>query len=254
MNKTPFRLKVNAYSTTFSIHIAETVEEIESCLLLRTKYFKSTNTPFMGRDEDEYDQHCCHLMVTDEKANETVGTYRLMRSDVAEKNIGYYCETKFDLSNIKSQNFKLVELGRLCTLSEYRHKNIVGMLWHGIYEYLDFYDLDYLSGCVSLPPDQPDLTSKVYAYAKYKKMIAAPEFLVRPHPTYVDTTFDADYVIDDIRQIKKELPKLFLSYLVLNTKVCGPSCHDGILNFKEFYILSFMKDRAKNRRIHRFKL
>ncbi len=254
MKKTPFRLIVNAYSTTFMIHIAETKEEVASCLALRTQYFKSIKSTFTGLDEDEYDQYCCHLMVTDTKTKQTVGTYRLMRQEVAQQHIGYYGETKFDLCNIKSQQLELVELGRLCTLTKYRDKNIVGMLWHGIYEYLDHYALEYISGSVSLPPDQPDLTSKIYAYAKYKNMLVDPTLLVKPLTTCIDNTFSPDYLIHDIHQTKKEIPKLYLSYLVLNTKICGPSCHDSILNVKEFYILSSIKDRDKNRRINRFKL
>ncbi|MDP3706409.1 MAG: GNAT family N-acyltransferase [Legionellaceae bacterium] len=257
MKKTPFKLSINAYDTTFTVQIAETPKEVESCIALRTRYFQSGATPDHALqivDEDEYDKYCCHLMVIDNEINEAVGTYRLMRWDVAEKNIGYYCETEFDLSNIKRQHLKLVEMGRLCTASEYRHKNIVGMLWNGVYEYLDFYHLDYLSGSVSLPTDEPDLTSKIYAYAKYKNMLADPSFSVTPLPMCVDKTFDPNYKILDINKTRKELPKLFLAYLVLETKICGPSGHDNILNLNDFYILSNLKERHNNRRINRFKL
>jgi L-ornithine Nalpha-acyltransferase len=251
MKKTPFRLIINAYDTDFSVHIAETEEEVDACFALRTRYFNTDDSPVV--DRDLYDQYCCHLLVTDNATNEVVGTYRLMRFDVAEKNIGYYSETEFDLSNIKRHNLRLVEIGRLCTASEYRHKNIVGMLWNGIYEYLDYYNLEYLSGSVSLPADKVDLTSQIYAYAKYKNMIADPEFSVQPLPSCIDKTFDPNYVIDDVAALKKQLPKLFLAYLVLETKICGPSGHDNVLNLNDFYILSCLKHRARNRRISRFK-
>ncbi|OGV35920.1 MAG: hypothetical protein A3E88_08215 [Legionellales bacterium RIFCSPHIGHO2_12_FULL_35_11] len=251
MKKSPFKLNINAYDTEFSVLIAETQEEMDSCFALRTRYFKS-DTP-SSIDRDIYDQYCCHLIVLDNATNEVVGTYRLMRYDVAKKNIGYYCETEFDLSNIKNQDLKLVEIGRLCTAAEYRHKNIVGMLWNGIYEYLDYYDLEYLSGSVSLPASISDLSSRVYAYAKYKNMLASPEFSVQPLPNCIDKTFNSDYAIEDIVALKKGLPKLFLAYLILETKICGPSGHDNILNVNDFYIISNLKDRAKNRRISRFK-
>lgn len=250
MKKTPFKLLINAYDSTFSVHIAETQKEVDSCIALRTRYFSDDSKSI---DSDEYDNYCCHLMVTDNETNEAVGTYRLMRHDVAANNIGYYCETEFDLTNIKRHDLRLVEIGRLCTASEYRHKNIVGMLWNGIYEYLDHYNLDYMSGSVSLPTDQADLTSKIYAYAKYKNMLVDSEFSVKPLPQCVDNTFDPNYVIHDINTVKKELPKLFLAYLVLETKLCGPSAHDNILNLNDFYILSCLKNRHKNRRLSRFK-
>ncbi len=251
MNKTPFRLIINAYDTEFVVSIAETEQEVNSCYMLRTRYFKSDSSPVI--DRDEYDQYCCHLIVTDNATKEVVGTYRLMRYDVAQKNIGYYSETEFDLTNIKNQNLKLVEIGRLCTAFEYRQKNIVGMLWNGIYEYLDHYDLEYLSGTVSLPDNDMEMTSKIYAYAKYKNMLAPSEFSVQPLPSCIDKTFNPDYPIEDVVALRKELPKLFLSYLVLDTMICGPSGHDNVLNLNDFYILSCLKDRKNNRRISRFK-
>lgn len=251
MKKTPFRLTINAYDTEFSVHIAETQEELDSCFALRTRYFSSDCSPVV--DRDEYDDYCCHLIVTDKANNEVVGTYRLMRYDVAKANIGYYSETEFDLSNIKKQDLNLVEIGRLCTASEYRTKNIVGMLWNGIYEYLEYYKLEYLSGTVSLSADEIETTSKIWAYAKYKNMIAPPEFSVTPLPHCVDKTFDPDYQYDDVVALRRELPKIFLSYLVMDTMICGPSGHDDILNLNDFYILSNLKDRKSHRRISRFK-
>jgi putative hemolysin len=251
MKKTPFRLLINAYETEFMVSIAETEQELNSCYALRTRYFTADGSHAI--DRDEYDKYCCHLIVTDNSTSEVVGTYRMMRYDVAQKNIGYYSETEFDLTNIKNQNLKLVEMGRLCTADEYRQKNIVGMLWNGIYEYLDYYDLDYLSGTVSLPDNDPTMTSKIYAYAKHKNMLSPEKFRVQPLQTCVDKNFNPDYPVKDIVALRKELPKLFLSYLVLDTMICGPSGHDNALNLNDFYILSCLKDRTNNRRISRFK-
>lgn len=252
MNKTPFRLIINAYDTEFMVSIAETEQELDSCFALRTRYFTADSSSLVV-DKDEYDKYCCHLIVTDKANQQVVGTYRLMRYDVAQKYIGYYSETEFDLTNIKAHNLKLVEIGRLCTADEYRHKNIVSMLWNGIYQYLDYYNLEYLSGTVSLPDDDPTMTSKIYAYAKYKNMLSPEEFRVNPLPNCVDKNFNPDYEVHDVIALRKELPKLFLSYLVLDTMICGPSGHDNVLNLNDFYILSCLKDRTNNRRISRFK-
>lgn len=251
MKKTPFKILINAYDTTFSVQVAETLQEVDSCLELRTRYF-SDGTPSL--DMDKYDDYCCHLMVIDNQTGKAVGTYRLMRYDVADQHIGYYCESEFDLDNIKKHGLKLVEMGRLCTAEEYRNKNVISMLWNGIYEYLEHYKLDYLSGCVSTPADCPDdLTSKMYAYAKHKDSVVSPDFSVKPLPHCIDKTFDPNFVVENMAVLKKELPKAFLGYMVLNTKVCGPSAHDDVLNLKDFYILSDVKDREKHRRIQRFK-
>lgn len=251
MKKSPFNLLINAYDSTFSVRIAENPKEVDSCLELRSRYF-SDGTPSL--DEDKYDSYCCHLMVIDNLTGKAIGTYRLMRHDIAEKHIGYYSEEEFDLTNIKKHRLKLAEMGRLCTAEEYRNKNIVGMLWNGIYEYLDYYHLEYLSGSVSISADEPDsLTSKMYAYAQYKNSVVSDDFRVQPLAHCIDTSFNPDYKIEDIQTLKKELPKVFLGYMVLDTKVCGPSGFDSVLNTKDFYMLSCIKDRENHRRIQRFK-
>ena len=84
-------------------------------------------------------------------------------------------------------------------------------------------------------------------------MIAPPQFSVTPLYHCVDKTFDPNYHYDDVVALRRELPKIFLSYLVMDTMICGPSAYDDILNLNDFYILSNLKDRKNHRRISRFK-
>lgn len=252
MKKSPFELFTTRSDTTFSIRIAETIKDIDACLELRGQFFSPLNQTHL-KDEDEFDKHCCHLMVNDLTTKQVVGTYRLLRHDVATKNRGFYSETEFDLTNIKQQNLQLVELGRFCTAKEYRTKHVVAMLWTGIYEYLDHYQLDYLAGCVSLPADQKNLSSMVYAYAKQANQLVEPAFQVYPLPCCVDKTFDPNFEITDTSSLKQALPSLLNIYFSFQSKICGPSSFDSVLNVNDFFILSCLKNRNSNPNIRQYK-
>src|SRR6218665_3039193 len=54
------------------------------------------------RDYDAYDTICDHLLVTDsaiegDPEDQIVGTYRLLRQDVAERHSGFYSAHEFDI-------------------------------------------------------------------------------------------------------------------------------------------------------------
>lgn len=55
-----------------------------------------------GYDKDAYDAYCDHLIVKDLELDEVVGTYRFLRQSVADKQIGFYSENEFNLSNLNS--------------------------------------------------------------------------------------------------------------------------------------------------------
>ncbi|MDO9058909.1 MAG: GNAT family N-acyltransferase, partial [Bradyrhizobium sp.] len=94
------------------------------------------------RDKDAFDRICDHLMVIDHAARPSmrgrqpvVGTYRLLRQDVAERSGGFYTANEFDISGLidRHAGLRFLELGRSCVLPRYRTKRTVELLWHGIW-------------------------------------------------------------------------------------------------------------------------
>jgi L-ornithine Nalpha-acyltransferase len=87
-----------------------------------------------------------------------VGTYRLLRGEVAERHAGFYSEGEYDLEPILAAqgHRRLLELGRSCVLKPYRSKRTVELLWQGIYAYVLHHRIDALIGCASLEGTDPD--------------------------------------------------------------------------------------------------
>ena len=115
-----------------------------------------------GRDEDQYDDRCHHLLVEHAETKRVVGTYRLMTERMAGS-VGFYSETEFHLEVlppwIREQG---VELGRACVASEHRSGRVIHLLWKGIAGYLAHNGLRYLFGCCSVPATNPGVGLKLH--------------------------------------------------------------------------------------------
>jgi L-ornithine Nalpha-acyltransferase len=86
-----------------------------------------------------------------------VGTYRLLRQQIAERTGGFYSAGEFDISPLltKHRDIKFLELGRSCVLPAYRTKRTVELLWHGVWTYVLHHGVDAMIGCASLEGTDP---------------------------------------------------------------------------------------------------
>jgi L-ornithine Nalpha-acyltransferase len=114
-------------------------------------------------DEDRFDLVCDHLLVVEDGAGDQgagtavtggnlVGTYRLLRQDVAEKQGGFYTQSEYDLLPLlqRHSHLRFLEVGRSCVAIGFRGKPVAELLWQGIWNYVRFHKLDVMLGCASL--------------------------------------------------------------------------------------------------------
>ncbi len=147
---------------SLEVRLARSGEEVKQAQRLRYSVFyeemsavANVRAMFSGRDRDPYDRICDHLLVLDHAAvgaPEIVGTYRLLRQEVASKRKGFYSAGEFDLAPLLARHPQRVflELGRSCVLKPYRTKRTVELLWHGIWSYVRQHNIDVMIGCASL--------------------------------------------------------------------------------------------------------
>ncbi|MES2906293.1 MAG: GNAT family N-acetyltransferase [Pseudomonadota bacterium] len=150
------------------VRLARNASEIRKAQTLRYKVFykemdakASVGTKLLRRDSDRLDPFCDHVLVIDHKPEKTsrlkprrakvVGTYRLLRQDVAEKTSGFYSQDEFDIAPLlrRHASLRFLELGRSCVLKPYRTKKTVELLWHGVWSYILAHKMDVLIGCAS---------------------------------------------------------------------------------------------------------
>src|SRR5262249_55382822 len=176
----------SGHSGHLEVRLAETPDEIDAAQALRYRVFfeergakPSAEAARIQRDRDRFDDYCDHLLVIDRTrgsgGSAVVGTYRLLRRSVAERNGGFYTETEFDISPLLAVEGELLELGRSCVEAAYRTRPTMQLLWRGVGEYRFKHDIKLMFGCASLPGTDTKALAPALSYLHHYHL--APEGL-----------------------------------------------------------------------------
>ena len=228
--------------TDFEVKIATERSEIEQAQRLRFQVFnlelnKGLQSSYAhGLDIDEFDPYCDHLLVRDLKSGDVVGTYRLMRGSQARQNIGFYSEKEFDLSQIKSLDGELMELGRSCARKDFRDRALIPLMWEAIAEQVKKHQVRYLFGCGSLYTTEVDEVNAMFAMLK-SKYYAPEAYRVFPVDECEFKGLTDDILISDEQVLFQKLPSLIKGYLRIGSLVCGPPALDAEFGTADFFLL-----------------
>jgi L-ornithine Nalpha-acyltransferase len=150
--------------------LARNLREVEAAQAIRYRVFVGEmnaqvppESARLRRDIDSWDAYCDHLLVLDtaiegDTEDQIIGTYRLLRQDVAMANGGFYSSSEFQVADLVARHpdKRFMELGRSCVLSDYRNKRTAELLWQGCWAYALKYKMDVMFGCGSLPGIIPE--------------------------------------------------------------------------------------------------
>ena len=231
---------------SLEVRLATTPKEIRRAQRLRFKVFYGEMSAVPNgasllsrRDLDEYDDICDHLLVLDHAARrkpfrkpkpQVVGTYRLLRQEVADRHFGFYTAGEYDIAPLLDANpdLRFLELGRSCVLAPYRNKRTVELLWHGIWTYVLHHRIDVMIGCASLEGTNPDKLALPLSFLHH--YARAPErWRVRAlGERFVPMDLFSKEATDP-RAALRELPPLVKGYLRL-----GASFGDGAVIDRQF--------------------
>ena len=219
---------------TYRLRLAESREDLESAFRLRYLVFnlelneglESANET--GRDIDEFDKTCDHLIVEHRPSRQVVGTYRLQTGRVAGSNLGYYSEREFDFSPYEPIRNSLVELGRASIHRDHRSFEVLTLLWRGIAVYATERKARYLIGCSSLTSQCLQEGSDMYT-----RLL---DFLAElPFRTVPQAPFSFPILAPTSHTAFARPPKLLRAYLSIGAKICGPPALD-----REFRTIDFL--------------
>ncbi len=208
-----------------------------------------------GRDSDDFDAICDHLLVIDnaiegEAEERIVGTYRLLRQEVAEAHGGFYSASEYDIAPLLARHpdKRFMELGRSCVLPPYRNKRTVELLWQGNWAYALKHGMGAMFGCASFHGTDPQAhalgLSFLHAHAGVKD-----EWAVRARPElYCAMNLVAPEAIDARRALAL-LPPLIKGYLRLGAMVGDGAVIDHAFNTVDVLIvlpIAAISDRYVN--------
>jgi putative hemolysin len=215
------------------LRLAHGPDEIAACRRLRYSVFYeelgATPLPGMAElrmDGDRFDSICDHLVVVRRTApivrdaiglvdGELIGTYRLLRQEVAEAHGGFYTQAEFDIAPLIAARpgLRFLELGRSCVLKPYRTKPVVELLWQGIWNYVRAHRVDVMLGCASLEGTDPEAHAQSLSFLA--GAAAPPEWRVRAHEDRRIEMSRLPHGGIDPRKALQRLPPLIKGYLRL---------------------------------------
>lgn len=221
----------------YVLRFARTLADLHAVQRLRFEVFnvelaEGLESAFLtGRDEDEVDAACHHLMVEHRASGRVIGTYRLMLRPMADARGGFYSESEYDLRTLPDEVVEQgVELGRACVHADHRNGRVIHLLWRGLGRYVAWNHKRYLFGCCSLPTLDESAAVRVL-----DELEAAGQVHPRWH-------------VDALRGLRvakgtvasptpSELPPLLQSYLALGAKVCGAPAVDRAFKVIDLFVV-----------------
>jgi putative hemolysin len=225
----------------YAVRFAQTAEEIDEVLRLRFEIFNLElgegldASHITGRDEDEFDSRCHHLIVVERRTGKIVGTYRLQTLEMTGTVSAFYCAGEFDLENLPPRVLtESLEIGRACIAREHRNTRVLFLLWKGLAAYARAKRKRYLFGCCSLTSQNPADGIKADRLLRNENHFH-PDFYILPNREYVCPTGNASDHDDE--KANFELPKLFRTYLRFGAKVCSPPAIDREFKTIDFFVI-----------------
>jgi len=211
------------------VRIAESKHDVKAAQRLRYHIFyqemsaiPNRRMRLQKRDFDKYDRFCDHMLVVDRDSRDefgdpaVVGTYRLLRGEVAARHGGYYTSSEYDLSSVMANNgrgTRYLELGRSCVLKSYRGKPItMQLLWKGIMVYVERYRIDVMFGCGSLPGTDPEALKLPLSYLHHFHRAPETQHLRARPELYVSMNRMPRDAIEPKAAMRK-LPPLIKGYI-----------------------------------------
>lgn len=221
-------------SPRLAVHLARDQAQVREAQRLRYRVFAEEmgarlESAALGYDEDRFDVHCDHLVVSDEDTGEVIGTYRVLAGAAAKQAGGFYSEQEFDIARLHHIRDRSVEIGRSCVHPDHRSGAVIALLWSGLATYMQARGYEHIIGCASMSM----LDGGVAAASAYRRLastcLSPAEYRVFPR---------CPLPLADLEQgAPARLPPLIQAYLRVGAYVCGDPAWDPDFNTADLFML-----------------
>jgi putative hemolysin len=167
-----------------------------------------------------------------------VGTYRMLRQEVADLYDGFYTQGEYDIAPLllAKPDYSFMELGRSCVLKPYRNKRTLELLWQGVWSYVREHSADVMIGCASFAGTDPAAHALALSFLHHTAL--APEgWRVRAHEHLrVDMNMMPREAVN-ARAALKALPPLIKGYLRVGAYVGDGAVIDRQFGTTDVFII-----------------
>lgn len=221
------------------VRLASSEADIQACQRLRFDIFAtemgaSLPSAHLGRDEDEFDRHCVHLLVEQVDTAQVIACTRILTDVASNPAGGYYSDHEFDLKQVRRLDGRIMEIGRTCVHPDWRNGGTISVLWSGLAAFMLEHGFDYLMGCASVSlADGGQQVAAIRQYVLDKGLLVEEDRRVRPRVPVADA---------GAGDVAIFWPPLLKAYLRLGAKVGGDPCLDAEFGVADFFILLDVRD------------
>jgi L-ornithine Nalpha-acyltransferase len=239
---------------SLEVRLARKRSEIRRAQRLRYRVFYEEMSAVPGalamlsrRDEDAFDAVFDHLLVIDRgnpsdgrrwRPSKVVGTYRVLRQEVADLFDGFYTQGEYDIAPLllAKPDYSFLELGRSCVLKPYRNKRTLELLWQGVWSYVREHGADVMLGCASFEGIDPAAHAEALSFL-YHTALAPEDWRVRAHEHLrVDMNMMPRERVN-ARRALKALPPLIKGYLRVGAYVGDGAVIDHQFGTTDVFII-----------------
>jgi L-ornithine Nalpha-acyltransferase len=126
-----------------------------------------------GRDADDFDPICRHVLVEDTRSGRLVCCFRLLPLRSGAEISTSYSAQYYELASLSGFDGPMVEMGRFCIHPEMRDPDVLRVAWAAMTRFVDEEGVEMLFGCSSF--HGTDAQSYLDAFAMLKARHLAPK-------------------------------------------------------------------------------
>ncbi|MXU65505.1 GNAT family N-acetyltransferase [Oceanomicrobium pacificus] len=201
----------------YRVRLTRAPKDILRAQELRYRAFRGTAggiTPD-GRDFDDFDARCHHVLVEETVSGALVCCYRFLHLDSGAEIAGSYSAQFYDLSRLGRMRGPMVEMGRFCVAPGQGHPDILRLAWAEMTRYVTRHKVRFLFGCSSFSGTEATPYEEAFLLLQ-QKHLAPRRWLPRVKaPRIFDFARNLRLRRPDLKQAMGAMPPLLRSYLVM---------------------------------------
>jgi putative hemolysin len=183
-----------------------------------------------GRDADDFDAACTHVLVEDQRSGTLVCCFRLLPLQSGGEIGRSYSAQYYNLSALEAFDGPMVEMGRFCIHPDWKDPDILRVAWGAMTGFVDAAGVEMMFGCSSFHGTEAE--AHLDAFALLKEAHLAPRrWLPRVKaPDVFRFARRLGQRRPDMRRAMLAMPPLLRTYLLMGGWVSDHAVVDRDLN------------------------
>jgi putative hemolysin len=198
----------------YSARLAETEADILAAQRLRWRAFRADSARPDGRDTDQFDDACQHMLVEDLRDGTLVCCFRLLHLPSGAEIWRSYSAQFYELSGLAAFEAPMAEMGRFCIAPDRCDPDILRVAWGALTELVDRRNVQMLFGCSSFHGTEARAYLDAFALLR-QRHLAPRRWLPRVKAPSVFRFGRLGGGKPDIRRATAEMPPLLRTYLMM---------------------------------------